>query len=208
VHYLGIDRAAFAPRDTALRDRQLVAIVARLTPVKGVRIALEAMRLVRERVPGARMDILGDGPERPMLEEVVSQDRLPVRFLGSGDHQAVRALFDRSRVLCCPSVLLAGGTAEGFGLAAIEASATGLPVVATRAGGLSEAVVDGTNGLLVAPGDATALASALVRLLTEDALHAKLSSGGPAFVAQKFDVATNTRALAGLYESVMANSGL
>lgn len=154
---------------------------------KGHDVVLQAMPLVRAEVPNARWRVVGDGPIRAMLQDRARTQGLgdAVEFLGSvgddtRDHELARA-----DVFCMVSRLPAGGFAgEGFGIVYLEASAHGLPVVAGAVGGATDAVLHGETGLLVDPEDRVAVAEALVMLLRDHDLAARLGSQGRSRAAQ------------------------
>ncbi len=157
----GIDLAARrAP--AARRGGDTILCVARQYPRKHVADLLRAMPLVRQQVPRARAVIVGDGPEHAALQRLHADLQLgaSVQLLGAVPSDAdVLQLYAQADVFCLPSVQ------EGFGIAFLEAMAAGLPVVATNAAAIPEVVPAGQAGTLVPPGDAPALAQALVELL-------------------------------------------
>jgi glycosyltransferase involved in cell wall biosynthesis len=116
--------------------------------------------------------LVGDGPERQAIEELVRRERLAshVRLLG------LRS--DVPRLLAAADVFLLTSLSEGIPLTVIEAMAAGLPVVSTRAGGVGEVVDDGRSGLLAAVGDDAVLAEHLLRLARDPALRRRLGSSG------------------------------
>ncbi len=201
-HYLGVDRALF---DGVRADDggKRIAMVGRLVRFKGTHHALEAFSLLRARVPDVSVDIYGSGPEHAALAAFVKQHALPVTLHGARSHRDARDLFARSRVHCFPSTAEEGAQAEGFGLAAAEAQAMGAPVVAAATGAIPEVVIDGETGLLAPDADPPALAAALERMLIDDALHARLATAGKQRVAERFDVRTNTSALAERYAALL-----
>ena len=123
----------------------------RLAPEKGLDVLIEALR----SAPGVQVRIVGDGPERARLERAVSEGGLSGRVTFTGFQSDVAPHLAAAHALVMPS------RREGLPMALIEAVASGRPVVASRVGGIPELVADGTNGRLVAPDDATALAFAL-----------------------------------------------
>jgi glycosyltransferase involved in cell wall biosynthesis len=140
----------------------------RLTAQKGLRTALDAVALV----PGASLVLVGDGPERAELEGRAAAAEIDgrVRFLGARPRDEVVRLLAGARAALLPSDW------ENLPHAAVEALAVGTPVVATAVGGVPEVVRDDVNGLLVAPGDADALAAAMRRILDDDALRDRLAA--------------------------------
>ncbi|MFN7899877.1 MAG: glycosyltransferase family 4 protein [Synechococcaceae cyanobacterium] len=159
----------------AQREPLTVLCVARQYPRKRVIDLLEAFALVRARLAAARLVIIGDGPEHGRLRQRLELLQLgeAVRLLGAvPDDATVRQWYARSSVFCLPS------EQEGFGIVFLEAMASGLPVVSTTAAAIPEVVPDGQAGLLVPPRDPAALAEALLRLLQDPSLLARLRAGG------------------------------
>ncbi|MFO1144194.1 MAG: glycosyltransferase [Amaricoccus sp.] len=202
VHYLGIDRDRFDGRRCD-DGRPRIAMVGRLVPSKGTGLALEALRLLLQRVPGATLEIVGDGPDRAGLERIAATRRLPVVFHGARSQADVRDVLARARVFCFPSTAADRLQPEALGLAAAEAQAMGVPVVACATGGIPEVVAEGVGGLLVPDGDAVALAAGLERLLTDGALHSRIAEAGRGFVAERFDLRRNLARLADRYTALL-----
>lgn len=149
----------------------VIGAVTRFFPVKGIHVLLDAMPVVMAACPDLHLVLVGDGPERTALESQARRLNIAdrVRFAGfRRDIEEHLALFTASVV---PSL------EEGMGNVAIESVVAGVPVVASREGGLPEVVRDGESGLLVPTGNAPALAAALIRLLTEPSLLAHLEAG-------------------------------
>ena len=170
--------------------------VTRLCRQKDPETLVRAARLMAELQPDARLVVVGDGPLRPQVERLL--DELELR-----DH--VTLLGRRSDV----EALLPGFDAfvlssrwEGLPRVIVEAMAVGVPVVSTDVGGIAEAVEDQVSGLLVPPGDAVALANALVRVLGQPGLGARLRASAATRV-DEFDVATMTERLDDLYAGLV-----
>ena len=146
----------------------------RLGPQKALGVLLRAL----VDVPGIRLAVAGDGPERGPLERRAHELGLDSRvsFLGVVPRERVLRLFRAADA----SVLSSAW--ENFPHTVVEALAVGCPVIATAVGGVPEVVSDGENGLLVPPGDPTALAAAITRFFDEDELRAKLASAAPGSV--------------------------
>ena len=153
----------------------LLAFAGRLVEQKDLGLLLEAVAAV----PGVRLALLGDGPERPRLEAERTRlglgDR--VRFLGGGDREAVLRLF------AAADVAVLSSSWENFPHTVVEALAVGAPIVATAVGGVPEVVHDGENGLLVPPRDREALTAALRRITDDGELRARLAAAAAPSVA-------------------------
>jgi glycosyltransferase involved in cell wall biosynthesis len=132
------------------------------------------------QVPDARFVIAGEGELRPALERQIKEHRLEKHVLLAGfrpDVLSVHKAFD---------LFVMSSVTEGLGTSLLDAMACAKPVVATTAGGIPEVVVDGETGLLVPPRDHHALADAIVRLLNDAGLRARLGEAGLARVRERF----------------------
>ena len=158
-----VDTELFYPAEERVREESEgkdLLLVAGLTAVKGVETALGALRLARERFPGLRLTILGDGPERGKLEELTRELGLAgqLRFLGSQPKVAVASWMRQADCLVLSSRW------ENQPVVILEAQASGLPVAACAVGGVPE-LVRAENGRLAPPGDAQGLAQAIGEVL-------------------------------------------
>lgn len=165
VHH-GVDVSFFQPAPHSPPEPLRLVSVGRLREKKGFPVLIEACRLLAERGVQFELSIVGDGPQRRELEELLERRGLwgRVRLRGSLDRYGVRQELQRSHLFVLASVVDERGGRDGVPNALLEAMACGLPVVASRVGGLPEAVSDGVEGLLVPPGDPQALAQAVQRL--------------------------------------------
>jgi glycosyltransferase involved in cell wall biosynthesis len=160
----------------------IVGNVAALAPHKGQRhLVAAAARVVRE-VPDARFLIVGEGELREVLEKQIKSLALERHVMLTGFRPDAIGLMKSFDLFVMSSVT------EGLGSAALEAMACNRPVVATRAGGLPEAIDDGRTGLLVDPGDEAALAGAIVTLLRDAERRAIMGAAGRARVIAEFSV--------------------
>lgn len=174
-----------APRDleadppARLPDEPRIVYAGQLKRVKGLHHLLEALPRVRREVPGAHLEVAGDGPEGDRLRDQARDLGLgdAVAFRGRLPGDELRDLYRASRCLAFPVVWH-----EPFGRVLLEAWAHGLPVVTTTRGGPGEVVADGETGLLTRPRDPDALADALVRVLADDDLARDLREAGRAEV--------------------------
>ncbi len=198
----GVDLERFAPRGKSSSEHVVIGTVSRLSSEKGVRYLIEAFGQLRELYGGeVSLRIAGDGPERARLEAAVQRLGLEssVEFRGWLEHEDVPAFLNELDVFVMPS------TWEGFGVAAAEASAAGLPVVATNVYGIPDVVSDGETGLLVPPKDPDALARAIGQLVADSRLRAKLGEAGRTYIARHYDWTENAQQMASLYERMLAN---
>ena len=150
----------------------------RLSVEKGFDVLLEAMALAVADGLDVRLDLVGSGPEHGRLATLAATLDGRVRLIPAQPRDALWERMDAAQVLVVPS------RREGLGLVALEAIARGRPVIASRAGGLPEAVCDGVDGVLVPPEDPRALADALRKLPLSPPTGAALERHAPAGVGQ------------------------
>jgi glycosyltransferase involved in cell wall biosynthesis len=172
------------------RNAPVVLSVARMYPRKRLSDLLHAAAILRARVPGIQVRIVGRGPEWEALVRLHAALGLgdSVVLLGDLTRERLAEEYVNASVFCLPSVQ------EGFGIVFLEAMAAELPVVACRIAAVPEVVLDATTGLLVEPRDPGALAEALERLILEPALARRLGQEGrrralgfsPRAVAERF----------------------
>jgi glycosyltransferase involved in cell wall biosynthesis len=170
-----------------------IGAVGRLSPEKGLEVLVEAMR----SVPRCRLVLVGDGPERAKLEELVGTLDLGARvnFAGWVDPPWTATwAFD---VLAMPSFM------EGFPLVIVEAMLAGIPVVASAVGGIPEIVVEGETGLLVPPNDVEALADSLRRIVEDAGLRAKIAVQCRSAALEHFTARTMAANFEALYGDIM-----
>ncbi len=198
VIHCGVDPAAFSPVERAIDGPLRIVAVGTLHEVKGQAHLIDACQLLVERGVDVTCRFIGDGPDRDALSARIAEHGLAgrVTLAGRMTSDAVAAELADADVLAAPSVPTRGGKREGIPVVLMEAMAAGLPVVASRLSGIPELVTDGVDGLLVAPGDAVALADALARLAADPALRARLGAAGRATVLREFDVDRNAAQLA------------
>ncbi len=180
--YKGVDLSRFhpAPRPPA---EPTVGFVGQLIERKGLPEIMTAWQLL-ERQPWPRplrLRLAGDGVLRPELEAWRRRLRHPERVEICGYVEPIASFLRELTILVMPS------REEGFGLAAAEAAASGVPVIAARASSLPEIVRDGQTGILIPPRDAPALARACRRLLTDQGLSERLGQQARQWVENRFD---------------------
>jgi glycosyltransferase involved in cell wall biosynthesis len=165
-------RSLFLANATAPDPRKFTVFsICRFYPRKRLDVLLQAAALLRERIPELEIRIAGNGPEWKRLEQICSELGLErtVRWLGNVSMNELAAEYGRADIFSLPSVQ------EGFGIVFLEAMAAGKPIVAARAAAIPEVV---RNGLLVEPGNAEALADAILRLNRDPDLRARLGKAG------------------------------
>jgi glycosyltransferase involved in cell wall biosynthesis len=165
--------------------------------LKGIEYLLRALAELRREFPTLRVEIAGTGPHHEKLKAAAADAGMTehVRFLGWIDDLA--SVFSRWDVFVMPSL------EEGFPIAALDAMAAGLPVVATDVGGVPELIEDGKTGRLVPPYDADALASRLRLLLLNPEQRLSMGAAGHARVRDHFSVAPMIESFAQLYDELV-----
>ena len=197
VIYGGVEPAQFAApitpdeqvqRKLAKDSQPILLTVGRLVRRKGHSQVMAALPQIASEVGPVKYVIVGSGPEEQNLHRLAKEYGTEdcVEFLGEVDDRELPALYQTADVFVMPSRDLYGQPIEGLGLVYLEANLCGLPVVAGNTGGVSDAVVDGETGLLVNPEDPAAIASAVIRLLSDRDLAAQLAAAGRARVIEEF----------------------
>jgi len=210
--YNGVDHERFSPHTVKplallphqwqrVDDMLVVGTVGRLTPVKDQRVLLQAVVNLRDLRPDLyqrlRVLMVGDGPLRRELIDLVAQLELEAITWLPGDREDVPELLAAMDVFVLPSL------AEGISNTVLEAMASGLPVIATAVGGNLELVEEGFNGSLVPVGDPQALAQALVPLLDSAEERARQGANAHQRVAQRFDWKRTVNAYLGVYDELL-----
>lgn len=183
----GVDLNEFQPAASeALKKEIIVGVIGRLTPIKGHPLFLKAMARVARVMPEVKIQIIGDAPKAQYREELM----LLVKNLGLaqateflGTRYDIAQLLSKMSVLVVPSV-----GEEAFGRVAIEAGACRVPVVATHIGGLVDIIEHEKDGLLAPPDDPRVLAEAILRLLKEPDLAARVSDSLRLKVEREFNL--------------------
>lgn len=190
---LGTDPARFRPdvdpgiarRHFGLEEGRWLLTVARLTPHKGIDTALQAFARVAPEFPDLRYAVAGQGDDlerlRHLAQELGVADR--VRWLGAVSDDLLPSLYRNASIYLGLS-RREGVDVEGFGIALVEASGSGVPVIGGRSGGVPDAVREGETGLLVSPTDVDEAVIAITALLVDTAIAHRLATGGRMAVEQ------------------------
>jgi glycosyltransferase involved in cell wall biosynthesis len=179
--------------------------VGRLVERKGVPHLLRALARLRDS-HDVRLDVVGDGPQRSALQTLALELGLQghVNFHGYVSEEVLARHFRECDVFVLPAITDAKGDVEGLGVVLIEAMLNRKPVVASRSGGITDIVRDGSTGLLVPPADVDALTSAIRRLLDDPQLADELAEAGAKDVATRFSWERILGDLESLYREVTA----
>jgi glycosyltransferase involved in cell wall biosynthesis len=204
--------AAFAGTNPDCRNRlrnyfpsdlpisHIILAAGRLSPEKGFGVLLNAMTEVLKVHSQAGLVVFGEGTERSLLEGQIRQLGLGQRVRLPGFTQELDSLFAGSDVVVLPSFT------EGLPNVALEASAAGVPVVATAVGGTPEVVADGKTGFLVPSGQPGELAQPLNRLLGDASLRSQLGAAGRQRMEQEFTFAAQANKYANLFETLVRHA--
>jgi glycosyltransferase involved in cell wall biosynthesis len=208
---MGVSTTAPSPEDVAAvrarhrrGDGPLVAFAGRLVEEKGVGDLLEAVARLAAGHPDVTAVVLGDGQDRGALEaravELGVDGR--VTFGGWATPDVVAATLAAADVVAAPSREAPDGWVEAQGLTVVEAMAVGTPVVATRSGGVGDAVVDGTTGLLVEERAPAALAAAIDRLAADRSLAERCSAAARRVAVERYSREATATAFSELFEGL------
>ena len=201
---LGVDVDAFRPLPSSQRDSSepfRLLSVGRLSAPKGYPVLIEAVMLLRARRRNVRLTLVGEGPERGALENLITLRRLgdAVRLAGACNHERVVGYYESSEAFVLSSFL------EGVPVVLMEAMAMGLPCVATWITGIPELIDSGSEGLLVPPASASAIADAVERLIDDPAAARRLGSAARRKVVAKYHLERNVERLAEEFRSRLAS---
>lgn len=200
VHHTGVDIGQIVARPHA--NGNGILYVGRLVEKKGIFDLLSAAELLARTGRPQHIRVMGDGPLRADAERVASRAGLEIDFCGLRPHEEILEAMASAAVLCAPSRTARDGDAEGFGMVLAEAQASGTPVVATRCGGMVDAVDHGRTGLLVPEASPAALAEALGSLLADEDRRQAFGDAGAKFARERFDLRKQNRRLEDIYDHV------
>lgn len=201
VVHNGVARQTPPPAVRRARLRRVV-VVANLRPEKGHDVFLRAAADVIRLFPDAHFDLVGDGPELGALKAAAETLGVASSVSFLGHCEDVMARLDAADIFVLPS------RSEAFPNALLEAMAAGLPVVASAVGGVLEIVRDDENGILVPPGNRTALAWAVVRLMSDPQLAGRLGASAQADVAARYSFSRMVASFEALYNTELARRGV
>jgi phosphatidyl-myo-inositol dimannoside synthase len=179
------DRETARTRHGIAPGEYVILAVSRLVERKGIDRLIEAVKML-PRYDTVRVAIVGDGPEIGILRSLVKETPHRIDFFTDASDDCVKEWYAAADVFCLP-VRASDDDVEGFGIVFIEAASAGLPVVSTKTGGITEAVLDGETGILVEPSeDPREIARTLTRVLGDADLRKRLGDAGRARALRDF----------------------
>ena len=196
-----VDADVFAPTpcyESDIRNGEDVVIthVSNFRPVKRVHDLVYAMKMVSRKAPGARLMLIGDGPDRISVERLVKR-------LGLEKHVTLTGFrSDVTNILSCSDVVVLSSETESAPLTLLEGMSSGLPVVATRVGGIPEIVEDGVNGLLVQSKNPEAIAEKILELNSDPEMRRRLGEAARETVMERYTAERIVGQYMEIYESV------
>lgn len=199
----GVDCKMFRPIERMnMTSVVTLGFVKRLKAHYGPEHLIRAMALVVDKHPQTKLLMAGSGELRSQLEALTEQWGLTgnISFLGAIENRQVPELLKIVDIFVMPSIW------EGFGVAAVEAQAMGIPVVASRVGGIPEVVLDGKTGLLVEPGDSEQLAQAILTLIENPTLRRQMGERGRRHVLANYRWEDNAALMERLYHRFVYSS--
>lgn len=197
-YQIDYDKHAFRASLGLAPETLIAGTVAQLIPRKGHRHLFAALPQVVAHHPDLQVLIFGRGPLEAELRQTIVAQGLQnnVRLMGFRD--------DLPALLGCLDLLIHPADMEGLGVSLLQAAAAQVPIIATRAGGMPEAVHDGVNGLLINPGDIHGLVTAMKRLLDDQELRTQMGVAGRQIVLSEFSVEAMTAGNLAVYRKVLS----
>jgi glycosyltransferase involved in cell wall biosynthesis len=182
-------------------DSRVITYVGILRSVKGHEVTLRAVKTVVESNPAAKFLIVGDGPRKAALEDYVNDLRISDHVIFSG------FVNDIAEIYSFTDVAVLSSWSEGLPQSLLQAMAAGVPVVATRVGGVPEVVIHEKTGLLVEPGDHEALSNGLIKILNNEGLASQLVENARELIEKEYSLDHMIDKIEGLYGTLLKQKG-
>ncbi|TXH02837.1 MAG: glycosyltransferase family 1 protein [Nevskiaceae bacterium] len=193
-------RAELCERFSLPGDSFVIGVIAQLIERKGHRYLIQALPEVLARHPLVQVLFFGQGGEQERLERQIRDAGLQRSVHLVGFHADLMHWLGALDLVVHPALM------EGLGVSLLQASSLGIPIIASRAGGIPEAVRDGLNGLLVPPADVAALTQALLRLIPDDALRRQFGDAGKKLVDEEFSFAKMVDGNLAVYQDLLTRA--
>lgn len=190
------------PPDLGLHDAPVVTVLAALRDFKGITHAIDAWPAVLGQQPTARLLLVGSGEQEPALRAQVARLELTASVVFAGMRSDIPAVLRGSDLVLLPSIY-----GENLPTVLMEAGGCGRPVVASDVGGISDIVANGETGLLVAPGDSPAIATAVLQLLADADLRDRMGEAGRRRMERLFDARLWAGSLRAVYQKAIDAKG-
>ncbi|MDP8263815.1 MAG: glycosyltransferase family 4 protein [Candidatus Ancaeobacter aquaticus] len=179
------------------KETLVIGNIARLADIKGQKYLIEAMPEICSKVPNCCLILVGDGPAKNELLQVVHNLDIVNKVLFLGLRTDIAELISIMDIFILPSLN------EGMGKVLLQSQHLGKPIIATDVGGVREIVTNGVNGFLVTSRDSGSIAQRSIELLKSDAMRTKMGDAGRANVGERFSIETMVKNIASLYEELL-----
>jgi colanic acid/amylovoran biosynthesis glycosyltransferase len=206
IVHCGISPDDFVPAThKATNQRPLIFSIAQFVERKGFPILLKACKILAERGHDFQCLIAGDGPQRSLLEQLVTEYQIQdkVQLIGVVFQEQLVDYLNKADIFVLPCLTTSDGDRDGIPVVLMEAMAMEIPTISTYVSGIPELIEDGQSGLLVEEKDSAALADAMQRLLKDDELGQRLGKNGRHKVIQEFNIHENVAQLVTLFEKYL-----
>jgi glycosyltransferase involved in cell wall biosynthesis len=204
IVHCGVDPDKFTPvSQKSLNKVPIILFVAQLTEKKGTPFLVKACKILKDNCLDFRCTIVGDGPQKPLIKELIKSNKLEdnVQLAGRVFQEELKSYLADADIFVLPCIQKDDGEMDGIPVVLMEAMAMQLPVVSTPISGIPELINDGQNGLLVEQKNPQALAEALQQLCLDTKLRKKLGQKGREKVIKDFNINKTARKLKTLFES-------
>jgi colanic acid/amylovoran biosynthesis glycosyltransferase len=179
--------------------------VARLVEKKGLKYSMEAVAKIKKLVPNLSYQIIGEGPLRPFLQEIIRNFELEniVELKGAVENSLVREAMSEAHIFILPSVTAITGDQEGVPVSLMEASSCGLPVLSTYHSGIPEVILDAQSGFLVPERDVDALVERLTFFIDHPEIWGKMGWTGRQHIEKNYNIFIQNDKLVGIYRDIL-----
>lgn len=188
-------------------SKKRVLFIGRLIELKGISYLIQAIKIIDSYDSNIGLSIVGDGPIKSELEKLAKDLNISskVNFYGYINRESLYSVYKSADVFVLPTITIYGQT-EGLGVVLLEAMASGVPVIGSNTGGITDIIEDGVNGLLVPEGDPQALADAIIRILENPDLAERFRKAGLETVRDRFSWDVITDQFVEVYQEILKES--